>query len=192
MIGLMNNEHETAREIDALRKTLRKLRSKEGCPWDREQSLGDIISYLIDEAYELLHAEKTADPVLLEEEFGDVVFLVIFIHELMLEKRKTRLAELISRAHEKIISRHPHVFGSTKASDCDESIAEWERIKRAEKKIEKDTPVLADIPLSLPPVRSHSPLSGKHSPFRKKRQGSDLTGRTIVVSSKNSTRRSMN
>lgn len=149
----MNNESRTAREIEALRSTLRKLRGDGGCPWDREQSLDDIISYLIDEAYELLHAEKSGDPDLLEEEFGDVIFLMIFIHELILEKREIPLDEVISRVHKKIISRHPHVFGSSSASDCGESIAEWERIKRNEKNNKGDFPLLSDIPPDLPPVR---------------------------------------
>ncbi|MBN2185563.1 MAG: nucleoside triphosphate pyrophosphohydrolase [Candidatus Krumholzibacteriota bacterium] len=149
----MNMISETGREIESLRSTLRKLRGKGGCPWDMEQSLDDVISYLIDEAYELLHAEKSGDPALLEEEFGDVFFLVIFIHELMLERKDSQLAELISRVHGKIISRHPHVFGSTKASSCRESIAEWERIKQSENKTDEKMPALSGIPAALPPLR---------------------------------------
>lgn len=149
----MDKVTDTGREIESLRSTLRKLRGEDGCPWDMEQSLDDIISYLIDEAYELLHAETSGNPDLLEEEFGDVFFLVIFIHELMLERRDSRLAELISRVHAKIISRHPHVFGSTKAACCRESIAEWERIKKSENKTDEQVPLLSDIPTGLPPVR---------------------------------------
>ena len=149
----MNKVSDAGKEIEALRSTLRKLRGEGGCPWDMEQSLDDVISYLIDEAYELLHAEISGDSEHLEEEFGDVIFLVIFIHELMLERKDSELAELISRVHAKIISRHPHVFGSAKVSNCRESIAEWERIKRAENTPHKNIPLLSDIPTGLPPVR---------------------------------------
>lgn len=146
-------KRDTGREIEALRATLRILRGKDGCPWDREQSMGDITSYLIDETYELLHAEKSGDLKHIEEEFGDVFYLVIFIHELMLERNGLPFADIIARIHKKIISRHPHVFGTTSAENCHESVAEWERIKKSEKGPLKNLPALQDIPAGLPPMR---------------------------------------
>lgn len=141
------------KEIESLGKTLRLLRGEHGCPWDRDQSLGDIISDLINESYELLEAEKSGDREEIEEELGDVFFLVIFIHELLLEKDGSPLAEIVSRVHEKIINRHPHVFGSTTAGSRIESTAEWERIKRKEKKKRPCSGDLNRIPAEVPPLR---------------------------------------
>jgi len=140
------------KEIIALRETLSKLRGKDGCPWDKEQEIDDIISYLIDESYELLQAEKSGEVDKLIEELGDVIFIIVFLHELLLEKRKVGLPSIISKVHKKIIKRHPHVFGKKKAKTSSESIESWEKIKREERK-GKDT-LLENIPLSgLPPIR---------------------------------------
>jgi tetrapyrrole methylase family protein/MazG family protein len=141
------------REIEALTRTLRKLRGPNGCPWDREQDLDDIISYLIEEAYELLHAEKTRDWRHVEEELGDVLFIIIFIHELLREKMRTSLPRIVAKVHRKIVNRHPHVFGTTKARTSTESLAEWNRIKRAEKGRCAPRGIFAPVPEKLPPLR---------------------------------------
>ena len=148
-------------EIASLRETLRTLRNPGGCPWDRERTLDEMISFLIDEAYELLHAEKSGDADHLEEELGDIIFLIVFIHELMLERRKTRLSEITARAHEKIVRRHPHVFGDTSAGNETESLAEWERIKRTEKGDAEDGGLLSSVPTNLPPLRRAFALQKK-------------------------------
>jgi tetrapyrrole methylase family protein/MazG family protein len=141
------------REIAALRKTLRTLRGPGGCPWDRERDIDDMIAYLIEESYELLQAEKGKNWRHVEEELGDVFFILIFIHELLLEKRETTLAAIVARVHEKIVSRHPHVFGTTRAANSSESLAEWERIKRSERRRRPAPSVLSNIPAKLPPLR---------------------------------------
>ncbi|MCK4237409.1 MAG: MazG family protein, partial [Candidatus Krumholzibacteria bacterium] len=81
--------------------------------------------------------------------------------ELLLEKRKTSLPEIIARVHEKIVSRHPHVFGSTTARNQKESIAEWERIKKGEKKNLKEYGILQSIPPELPPLRRAAAIQKK-------------------------------
>ncbi len=141
------------REIAALRKTLRTLRGPGGCPWDRERDIDDMISYLIEESYELLQAEKGKDWRHVEEELGDVFFILIFIHELLLEKRDTPLAAIVARVHTKIVRRHPHVFGNTKAANSSESLAEWERMKRSERRKRPASGVLSNVPAKLPPLR---------------------------------------
>jgi MazG family protein len=161
MTDEINTDRELSAEVSALRETLRKLRGPGGCPWDRERTLDEMISFLIDEAYELLHAEKTGDAEHLEEELGDVMFLVVFVHELMLERRKTKLSEITARAHEKIVRRHPHVFGDTSASCATESLAEWERIKKTEKGEAGDAGLLSSVPTSLPPLRRAFALQKK-------------------------------
>jgi len=142
-----------AGEIAALRKTLRTLRSPGGCPWDRERDIDDMISYLIEESYELLQAEKGKNWRHVEEELGDVFFILIFIHELLLEKTNTPLAAIVARAHTKIVTRHPHVFGDTSAANSAESTAEWERMKRSERRKRPAPGILSDVPAKLPPLR---------------------------------------
>ena len=151
----------TARSIERLRSTLRVLRGEDGCPWDRERSIEEIISYMIDEAYELLQAERSGNAADVEEELGDVFFLVVFVHELMLEQRGAPLADIIDRAHEKIIKRHPHVFGGERAADSVESTASWERIKKTEKPTAPGESLLESIPKGLPPVRRAFALQKK-------------------------------
>ncbi len=184
MISFMKDEiskdEGLSTEIASLRETLRTLRSPGGCPWDRERTLDEMISFLIDEAYELLHAEKSGDAEHLEEELGDVIFLIVFVHELMLERRKTKLSEITARAHEKIIRRHPHVFGDTNAGDEKESLAEWERIKRAEKGSPGEEGLLSSVPTNLPPLRRAFALQKKAAGA-----GFDWTGYEGVVDKMN-------
>lgn len=148
-------------EIAALRKTLRRLRAPGGCPWDRERDVEDMISHLIDESYELLQAEKGKNRRHVEEELGDVFFILIFIHELLLEKRDTPLSKIVSRVHAKIVGRHPHVFGCTRAANSAESLAEWERMKRAEKRTHPAHGLLSDVPAKLPPLRRAAAVQRK-------------------------------
>ena len=148
-------------EIAALRRTLRVLRGPRGCPWDREQDLDDLISYLIEEAYELLHAEKTKDWREVEGELGDVFFILIFIHELLLAKRRTPLARIVANVHRKIVNRHPHVFGSAKARTTAQSLAEWNRIKQAEPGRSARPGTLRHISTKLPPFRRAAAVQKK-------------------------------
>jgi len=150
-----------AREIAALETTLRTLRGKNGCPWDRAQSIDDIISYLIEESYELLQAAHSKDWSGVEEELGDVFFIVIFVHELLAERGGAPLAEIVSRAHAKIVNRHPHVFGGTTARTRLESVAEWERIKRSERPKARRGGLLDGVPKKLPPLRRAAALQRK-------------------------------
>jgi len=139
--------------VESLRRTMRVLRGPDGCPWDREQSMDDIITYLIEESYELLQAERAENWDEVAGELGDVFLMVVFIHELLMEKQPVPFSEIVERVHRKIVSRHPHVFGDTSAADTEQSIAEWERIKRSERKEAGEPRLLDDVPDHLPPLR---------------------------------------
>ncbi|MDD3642315.1 MAG: nucleoside triphosphate pyrophosphohydrolase [Candidatus Krumholzibacteria bacterium] len=149
------NDERLGTEIEKLRTTLRILRGENGCPWDRARTAGEMISHLIEEAYELLQAEAAGDLGHIEEELGDVLFLIVFIHELMLERRGAPLSSIVEAAHGKIVSRHPHVFGGTSASDETQSQAEWDRMKREERRARAAGPetILSSVPSGLPPLR---------------------------------------
>jgi tetrapyrrole methylase family protein/MazG family protein len=137
-------------EINKLRATLKILREPGGCPWDIEQSIDDLASYLIEESYELQSAVKGKNASKIEEELGDVFYMLIFVHELHRQTHETPLEEIISRVHNKLINRHPHVFGSSSANNIKESLAQWEREKGKEK---GRTSVMQSLPTQLPPLR---------------------------------------
>ncbi len=139
--------------VESLRETMRVLRGPDGCPWDREQSMDDIITYLIEESYELLQAERAENWDEVAGELGDVFLMVVFIHELLMEKQPVFLSEIVERVHRKIVNRHPHVFGETTAADTEQSIAEWERIKRSEREETGAPRLLDEVPDHLPPLR---------------------------------------
>ncbi|HMA76219.1 MAG TPA: nucleoside triphosphate pyrophosphohydrolase [Candidatus Krumholzibacteriaceae bacterium] len=145
-------------EINKLRVTLNTLREPGGCPWDREQSIDDLASYLIDEAYELQSAVKSKIASKIEEELGDTLYILIFIHLLHNRNRKVTLREIIHRVHRKIIDRHPHVFGSSSANSTRESLAHWERVKRKERKGRSQ---MDSLPEKLPPLRKAAAIQRK-------------------------------
>ncbi len=133
---------------------IKRLRGANGCPWDREQKLGDILSDLVEEAYELDWAGLN-HPQELFEEMGDVLFLVCFAiavkHESDPEFTIDRIA---GHAHDKIYNRHPHVFGDAEASTSGESLVHWERIKAEERNRKNaDGDVFDGVAGNLPPMR---------------------------------------
>lgn len=131
-----------------------RLRGKNGCPWDREQKLDDILSDLVEEAYELEWAGRQ-HPEELFEETGDVLFLLCFAIAVKRETDPEFTVDRIARhAYDKIYSRHPHVFGDAKAETADESLVHWERIKAQERARKGDNGDVFDgVPGNLPPLR---------------------------------------
>ena len=109
------------------------LRSPQGCPWDRNQTLHSVKRLLLDEVYEAIQAIEDEDLPALAEELGDLLLLIIFSAQLATEKAAFTLNDVINQVNEKIYRRHPHVFGSEKASTPTEAKAIWDKIKRKEK-----------------------------------------------------------
>ncbi len=151
----MKNRHNTIEEaISSLRQTLNTLRGENGCPWDRAQTMDSIITDLIDEGYELLQAEKSGRTGRIIEELGDVFFLWMFTYQLLAREEDISLQEVISRAHAKIIRRHPHVFGdSERVETVSDSIRNWERVKKKEKENRKEHYSMNSLPPVMPPLR---------------------------------------
>jgi MazG family protein len=141
--------------MQALLETLRFLRSDQGCPWDREQSLADLCRYLIDEAYEFQDAVREGDDADSAEELGDVLFLILSCSLILQERGGPDVAQIASGTREKIIRRHPHVFGDRQARDAEEGERHWREIKATEARSRGDAaPKLLDgLPRSLPPLR---------------------------------------
>jgi nucleoside triphosphate diphosphatase len=119
--------------INDLLKIMAKLRSPNGCPWDREQTHLSLRRHAIEEVYELIDAIEARDDHEMAEELGDLLLQVVF-HAQMAKERGAFDFEKVCRVLvEKLIRRHPHVFGTTKVKNVDEVWANWEKIKRAEK-----------------------------------------------------------
>src|SRR3954467_15476993 len=138
--------------IADLLKVMAKLRSPKGCPWDREQDHMTLRWHAVEEVYELLDAIESHDDHEMEEELGDLLLQVVFHCQLAKERGAFNFDKVARRITEKLIRRHPHVFGTTKVKDVDEVWANWEKIKRAEKQGTKHAraSALDGIPKHLP------------------------------------------
>jgi uncharacterized protein YabN with tetrapyrrole methylase and pyrophosphatase domain len=138
--------------IRQLLAVMAKLRSPEGCPWDREQDHRSLRFHAVEEVYELLDAIETGDDHEMAEELGDLLLQVVFHCQLASERGAFDFDAVAQRITDKLIRRHPHVFGDTKVKDVDEVWANWEKIKKAEKlgtKHERPS-ALDGIPKHLP------------------------------------------
>jgi len=138
--------------IEDLLKVMARLRSPKGCPWDREQDHLSLRWHAVEEVYELLDAIESRDDHELEEELGDLLLQVVFHCQLAHERGAFDFEKVARHITDKLIRRHPHVFGKTKVKNVDEVWANWEKIKRAEKHGTKhERPSALDgIPKHLP------------------------------------------
>lgn len=140
--------------IEALLSLIRTLRSPDGCPWDRAQGKKDLGRYLLNEAYEVLDALAGEEPAALREELGDLLFQILFLVVLAEEDGSFELADVTAEIREKMIRRHPHVFGDVTVRDAAEVKANWDEIKKGEKAASGDPGGLLDgIPRSMPALR---------------------------------------
>ena len=119
--------------INDLLKVMGRLRSPTGCPWDREQSHMTLRRHAIEEVYELIDAIEARDDHEMAEELGDLLLQVVFHCQLARERGAFDFEKVCHLLVEKLVRRHPHVFGKTKVKDVDEVWANWEKIKKAEK-----------------------------------------------------------
>jgi MazG family protein len=119
--------------IEDLLKVMAKLRSPKGCPWDREQTHLTLRRHAIEEVYELIDAIEARDDHEMAEELGDLLLQVVFHAQMAKERGAFDFEKVTRQLVDKLIRRHPHVFGTTKVKNVDEVWANWEKIKRAEK-----------------------------------------------------------
>ncbi|MEA3493294.1 MAG: nucleoside triphosphate pyrophosphohydrolase [Candidatus Margulisiibacteriota bacterium] len=143
-MGKIGNQFE---EFIAIVKTLRKK-----CPWDREQTLESLKPYLVEEVYEALSAIDDKDHKRLNEEIGDMLLHVVMLSVFLSEKSRYSMQDVIRSISDKMVRRHPHVFGEGKAKTKEEVWGKWEKIKRDEGKGQRDKGkgMLESIPKSLP------------------------------------------
>lgn len=133
---------------------VRRLLGPDGCPWDREQTFETTRKFVLEEACEVVDAIDTGDRSALREELGDLALQVVFLAELARNEERFGIDDAIAGIVDKLVTRHPHVFGDLDAKTADEVLRNWERIKAREK---KERGLLSGVPRSLPAlVRAES------------------------------------
>ena len=139
-----------------------RLRAPGGCPWDREQKLEDLRTYIVEEAYELTEAITSGDMNNVREESGDLLLQIVFVASIAQEQGFFDIADVVRTICDKLIRRHPHVFGNVEVENSGEVLRNWEQIKLEERKGKKeDLSVLAGIPKGLPPLLKAHRMQGK-------------------------------
>jgi tetrapyrrole methylase family protein/MazG family protein len=162
--------------IDQVLDIMRKLRDpKDGCPWDREQTIASLKTYLVEECYELVEAMDCGDAAKHKDELGDMLLQVVFQTQLRAEAGEFTFDDVAANLAEKLIRRHPHVFSDGKASTAKEVLTQWEAIKNKEKKTGRRS-VVEGVPRHLPALmKAHQVQS------RAARVGFDWTALHDVV-----------
>jgi MazG family protein len=134
---------EALRRLDELTRRLRRE-----CPWDREQDERSIVPHTVEEAYELADAANRGDDAKLLDELGDVLFQVHFLSLLLEERGAGSLAEVADHCRQKLIRRHPHIFGAVEVANAGEVLANWDEIKRTE--AGREPGLFGEVPENLP------------------------------------------
>lgn len=137
-------------DLSAIVQVIERLLAPDGCPWDKEQTPLTLCDYLTEECFELVDALRSGDKSDIEEEMGDVFFLLLFLTKLLQKDGVSDLAKIAQKNVAKMIGRHPHVFSDMEIHSRQELIANWERIKKSEHGEKKG--VFASLPVSLPPL----------------------------------------
>ena len=137
--------------LDKLIDITKKLRSEDGCPWDKKLTLKDLKSYILEEAYEIIDALEKNDKDNIKEEAGDLLLQIIFISNICEENKDFNFSDVILQLSDKLIRRHPHVFGNKIADTAEDAKEIWDYQKKSEKtkeKLNSDTPKIRAIKIS--------------------------------------------
>lgn len=144
--------NDSSKLFSILINIMKKLRSKDGCMWDREQSHDSIKRNLIEETYEAVECIESSDLEGLKEELGDLMLQIVFHSQMASENSEFNINDVMKNIIEKLIRRHPHVFKNKILNSCDEILENWEAIKKEERKksLKKKDSIFVDIPKILP------------------------------------------
>jgi tetrapyrrole methylase family protein/MazG family protein len=159
-----------SRSLDDLISVMARLRAPGGCPWDRDQTYASLAQYLLEEAYEtfdaIQEADQTGDVTNLREELGDLLLQVIFHSTIAAEKGDFTIDDVADGTTQKLVLRHPHVFGDTKLERAQDVLDNWDQLKADERKAsgksEKQTEsILDDVPIHFPALLEALKLTQK-------------------------------
>lgn len=127
------NDNNNVGKITQLTELIKKLRAPGGCPWDQQQKKEDIGRYILEEAYEVIDSIYKSNPQAMKEELGDLLFQILFLAEISAESNDFSLDDVMDGIHEKMIRRHPHVFGDKKVNSIQQVKDNWQQIKNQER-----------------------------------------------------------
>ena len=144
--------------VQQLCEVTARLRSPTGCPWDREQTLESIKPFTLEETYELLEAIDSGDDAAIVEELGDVLLQVSLDCQIGSDERRFDLCDVVEKLTQKLVSRHPHVFGEAQAATAKDVMRHWDRVKQQEKRRES---IFDGLPAALPALARAARLSDK-------------------------------
>jgi MazG family protein len=150
---------QSAIRFQKLCEIVAKLRAPGGCPWDREQTHESLLPAIIEEAYEVTEAARVKDDAHFCEELGDLLLLVVMHAEIARETGRFNIDQIIRGVADKLVRRHPYVFGTSDARDSGAVLKQWEAIKREEKKA--DSHYLASLPKALPALKRAQKVQSK-------------------------------
>ena len=139
--------HQDGTTLSRLVGVMRRLLAPDGCPWDREQTFASLRKYVLEEACEVIDAIDAGDRAAIREELGDLLLQVVFQAELARREGSFGIDDVVAGIVDKLVSRHPHVFGDVDAKDADEVLRNWEKLKAREK---GERGVLSGVPRSMP------------------------------------------
>jgi MazG family protein len=150
--------------VERLLAIMTRLRGPGGCPWDREQTLRSLRQYALEETYEVLEAIDSGDVGEHREELGDLLLQIVFQAELRREEGRFDFADVANAISDKLVSRHPHVFGDADVRDAEGVLRQWAALKREEKKAKgRGASVLEGVPRELPALARADRLTEKAS-----------------------------
>ena len=147
------------KDFSTLVDTIARLRGPGGCPWDRQQDHASMRDSLLEECYEVLEALDDGDINRLSVELGDLLMQIVFHCQIAGEAGEFEMGDVIGGINEKLIRRHPHVFGSTEAKDADEVLVNWEALKKEER--QKDSSMLDGAPGTMPALAYSQEIQGR-------------------------------
>ncbi len=156
----IRDEEADRHRFDEFVEVIARLRAPDGCPWDREQTHRSIAKNMVEEAYEAVHAIETEDIAGLREELGDVLLQVVLQSQIAADAGEFSIGDVVAGIIDKIVRRHPHVFGEDSTGTAHEVHKRWDQIKRDEKAA-KGTGLLDDVPHGMPALMLAQTISRK-------------------------------
>jgi len=148
-------------EMDRLTRIMDRLRGPDGCPWDREQTYETLATFLLEETYEVVDAMRSGDPAAHREELGDLLFQIVFQCRIAGERGEFGIADVMREIGDKIVRRHPHVFGEARLGTSDQVLRQWEQIKVEERRGRPGGSMFASVPPALPALLKALRISSK-------------------------------
>jgi len=159
----MKTENTAGEKFERLVRLMARLRAPDGCPWDREQTFDSIKPYTLEETYEVLDAIDRRDWRELAEELGDFILQAVFYAQMASEQGHFAISDALEAINQKLVRRHPHVFGEESAQTPGEVLEIWGKVKaeEKEKKGQEDTTLLGSVPRSLPALVEAQKISSR-------------------------------